>query len=115
MIKRIGWIGFLWMIAVAAIALPAEIKGKVSAVVDGNTIEFTSHENETFKLVLSGIDCPELNQEFGNEAKRLLERLADGKEGVVIIEGKDRLGNRVGSLYFTNKRDPRVDLLEKGL
>lgn len=103
------------MTAFTAIALPAEIKGKVSSVIDGNTIEFTSQENETFKLVLSGIDCPELNQAFGDEAKRLLERLADGKEGVVIVEGKDRFGNRVGSLFFTNNRDPRVDLLEKGL
>ena len=115
LIKKVYWVACLSVIAFTALGLPAEIRGKVSAVLDGNTIEFTSVENETFKLVLSGIDCPELDQEFGDEAKRFMERMAVGKEALVIREGKDRLGNRVGSLLFDNNRDPRVDLLEKGL
>jgi len=92
-----------------------EISGKVISVIDGNTLEFLSLDNETFKLVLAGIDCPELKQEFGEEAKLFLDKLIVGKEAIVIIEGKDRLGNRVGSLRLSNNKDPRLDLLEKGL
>ncbi len=92
-----------------------EINGKVVSVIDGNTIEFLSSENESFKLILTGIDCPELDQDFGEEAKQFLETLLFGKEGVVLIERKDRMGNRVGSIQINNQRDPRQELLENGL
>lgn len=98
-----------------AIASPDGISGKVIAVIDGNTIEFQSSDNETFKFVLSGIDAPELNQEYGDEAKKLLEKLLNEEEAIIVIEGKDRLGNRVGSLTYKKDRDPRLELLEKGL
>jgi micrococcal nuclease len=97
------------------IANPAEIAGKVISVVDGNTVEFQTADNETFKFVLSGIDAPELSQEFGEEAKRFLEKLVAGEAAVVIVEGKDRLGNRVGMLKYGKDKDPRLELLEKGL
>jgi micrococcal nuclease len=96
-------------------ALPAEITGKVVSVIDGNTVEFQTADNETFKFALSGIDAPELSQEFGEEAKKLLEKLVVGEAATILIEGKDRLGNRVGSLVYGKNKDPRHELLEKGL
>ena len=94
---------------------PIEIAGKVENVVDGNTIQFLSTDNESFKFILSGIDCPELNQEFGNEAKEFLENLLKGKMVILIIGSKDRFGNQVGSLKLSEGQDPRIDLLKKGL
>jgi micrococcal nuclease len=91
-----------------------EISGTVSAIIDGNTIEFISVEKETYVLVLSGIDCPEIGQEFASEAKELLTKIVGGKEVFIVIEGKDRLGNKVGTLKFKG-RDPRLDLLARGL
>jgi micrococcal nuclease len=99
----------------AALANPTEINGKVISVVDGNTVEFQTANNEIFKFVLSGIDAPELSQEFGEEAKKFLEKLVVGEEAVIIIEGKDRLGNRVGTLKYGKDKDPRPELLERGL
>lgn len=95
--------------------LNVEITGKVKSIIDGNTIEFISSEDETFKFVLSGIDCPELNQEFGDEAKKHLEKILKGKEVKLIIESKDRLGNRVGSILLEKGPDPRIELLKRGL
>lgn len=95
-------------------AFPSEIMGKVVAVIDGNTVEFKANDDDVFRLVLSGIDSPELNQEFGEEAKRFLEKLLVGESATVIIEGKDRVGNRVGTLTYRKDKDPRLDLLEKG-
>jgi micrococcal nuclease len=103
------------MVLGAAIANPTEIAGKVISVVDGNTVEFQTADNEVFKFVLSGIDAPELSQEFGEEAKKLLEKLVAGEEAVILVEGKDRLGNRVGVLKYGKDKDPRPELLEKGL
>jgi len=100
--------GLLW-------ALPAEITGKVVSVIDGNTVEFQTADNEIFRLVLSGIDAPELKQEFGEEARKFLDKLVTGEAATVVIEGKDRLGNRVGSLLYRKDKDPRHELLERGL
>ena len=91
-----------------------EMEGTVTAIIDGNTIEFQTHENDVFKFVLADIDCPELEQDFGLEAKVFLEKLLTGKISSITVEGKDRLGNRVGVLRYKG-RDPRLDLLARGL
>jgi micrococcal nuclease len=100
--------GLLW-------AFPTEITGNVVSVIDGNTVEFQTSDNETFRFVLAGIDAPEINQDFGEEAKKLLDKLIGGEEVRIVVEGKDRLGNRVGSLVYGKNKDPRHELLEKGL
>jgi micrococcal nuclease len=105
----------LCLISSFVVALPDGIAGKVISVIDGNTIEFQTLTNETFKFILSGIDAPEPNQEFGEEAKKSLAKLVKGEDAIIIIEGKDRLGNRIGSLTYKKDRDPRLELLEKGL
>jgi endonuclease YncB( thermonuclease family) len=33
----------------------------------------------------------------------------------IIVESKDRSGNRVGSIRLSKGQDPRIDLLKKGL
>lgn len=97
------------------LAGPMELSGKVISVIDGNTIEFQTADNDVFKFMLAGIDAPELSQEFGTEARKLLDKLIGGEQAVIVIEGKDRLGIRFGSLTYGKARDPRLDLLEKGL
>ncbi len=90
------------------------ISGKVVTVIDGNTLEVYTSENETYKIFLFGIDSPELGQEYGEKAKRFLEKLILDKSVSVEIQGKDRLGNRLGVLLIEGK-DPREQLLEEGL
>ena len=47
------------------------LNGKVTSVIDGNTFEMITDDNESYKIMLFGIDCPELGQEFGEKAKSL--------------------------------------------
>jgi micrococcal nuclease len=90
------------------------ISGKVVTVIDGNTLEVTTTENETYKILLFGIDSPELGQEYGEKAKRFLEKLILEKNISVEIQGKDRLGNRLGTILI-DKKDLRLELLQEGL
>jgi len=90
------------------------IAGKVVTVIDGNTLEIFTSENETYKILLYGIDSPELDQEYGEKAKRFLEKLILNKSINVEIQGKDRLGNRLG-IVLIDGEDPREKLLEEGL
>ena len=90
------------------------ISGKVVTVIDGNTLEVYTNDNETYKILLYGIDSPELGQEYGDKAKRFLEKLILEKNVSVQIQGKDRWGNRLGIILIDGE-DPREQLLEQGL
>ena len=93
-----------------------EVNGKVTAVLDGNTIQVSClcEDNDVRKVSLAGIDSPELGQEFGEEARKFLEKLILGKNVVVKFLGKDRLGNFLGVVKINGKADPRVELLKNG-
>jgi micrococcal nuclease len=93
-----------------------EIQGKVISVVDGNTLEIESLNNETVKVMLVGIDCPELGQQYGDKARQFMEKLILNKEVAVTFQGKDRWGNRLAVVTIVKgSRDPRVELLKEGL
>jgi micrococcal nuclease len=92
-----------------------EVKGKVVLVIDGNTLEVVDANKESHKIMLAGIDSPELQQEFGEKAKTLLEKLTLKKNVVVTFVGKDRWGNYLAEVLIEGKVDPRVELLKEGL
>jgi endonuclease YncB( thermonuclease family) len=91
------------------------LQGKVTQVIDGNTLEFLTSDGERYTLLLDGIDCPELTQAYGAEAKICLEKLALGKSVQVTITGKDRRGNQLAEVLVDGKKDPRIQLLKDGL
>jgi len=92
-----------------------EVKGRVVKVQDGNTIQVISENKDSYQVVLAGIDCPELKQQFGVEAKKYLEKLVLNKTVKVIINGKDRRGNYVGVVLINGDDDLRIELLKEGL
>ena len=91
------------------------LSGKVTGVVDGNTIEMLADDNESYKISLFGIDSPEPGQAFGEQAKKALEKMILNKNVNVNIQGKDRWGNRLGIVLIEGTIDPRYNLLEAGL
>ena len=97
------------------ISLANTVRGKVVSVVDGNTLEIVSEDNETYKVVLAGIDSPELRQEFGEAAREFLEKFILDKAIQVELQGKDRWGNYVGVVYINKGTDLRKALLTNGL
>jgi len=104
----------LFLLAATA-AEARTIQGKVTRVIDGNTLEFLSSEGEQYTILLYGIDCPELTQAFGDEARICLEKLSLNKSATVTITGKDRSGNSVAEVKINGKSDPRIQLLKEGL
>ncbi|MCZ8353240.1 MAG: thermonuclease family protein [Cyclobacteriaceae bacterium] len=91
------------------------IEAKVIEVIDGNTLVAKDENGEEWKVMLAGIDSPELNQQFGNEAKSFLEAKALKKAVTITLQGKDRWGNRLAVVMLKGKDDLRVELLSKGL
>jgi endonuclease YncB( thermonuclease family) len=102
-------------IMVTSFANGREIKGQVTEIQDGNTLTVKTVENELYTVVLFGIDCPELNQKYGQKAKKCLERLMKKQNVTVQVTGKDRSGNYLGIVITDKNLDPRIQLLEEGL
>lgn len=100
---------------ISALAVTEMVEARVMAVVDGNTLEIKDTEGDVYRIVLSGIDSPELEQEFGTEAKAFLEKIVMKKNVKVQMEGKDRWGNRLAVVWVKEDVDLRVELLKAGL
>jgi len=92
-----------------------EITGKVVSVIDGNTVELVTDEKESYKILLFGIDSPELGQSYGDKAHEFLRKIILDKIVNVKIQGKDRWGNRLGIVLIDGIVDPRLELLQAGL
>lgn len=92
-----------------------EIKGKVTSVIDGNTIEILTRDQETYKVLLHGIDSPDPGQNYSEQAKKFLEDLLLNKSVIIELRGKDRLGNRLGEIHVEGTPDPRQELVKAGL
>ncbi|EAI8667887.1 thermonuclease [Campylobacter upsaliensis] len=101
--------------------LEKELTGKVSRVIDGDTIELlakTSKENPynhitKLKIRLYGIDAPELKQAYGKEAKEYLSALVLKQEVSLIIENKDKYERIVGTLFLKGQ-DINKEMVKNG-
>jgi len=98
----------------AAAQASDQITAKVVSVIDGNTLEIVGSDHEKRKILLAGIDSPELTQEYGEKARKFLEKLTLEKNVTVEITGKDRTGTPLAIVKIENK-DPRHELLKEGL
>lgn len=90
------------------------VTARVVSVIDGNTIEIIGEDNETRKIILAGIDSPELTQEYGEKARKFLEKIALEKNVTIQITGKDRKGTAI-AIVIIEEKDPRIELLKEGL
>ncbi len=66
--------------------------GKVTGVVDGDTIAFRDDEYTVHKIRLQGIDAPERHQDFGTKSKEALSSKIFGKRVRIKTKEKDRYG-----------------------
>jgi endonuclease YncB( thermonuclease family) len=91
-----------------------QITARVVSVIDGNTLEIIGSDNEKQKILLAGIDSPELTQEYGEKARKFLEKMMLEKTVTVEITGQDRKGTPLAIVMIEDK-DPRHELLKEGL
>lgn len=92
---------------------PTEFEGKVVNVIDGNTLE-VENGGEVIKVMLKEADCPELSQQFGEEAKAFTEKLLLKKKVKVELKGKDRWGNKLAVISYKNGKLLHEELIKNG-
>jgi micrococcal nuclease len=77
-------------------AIGQTITGKVIHVHDGDTFTMITENSDTVKTRLAMIDCPELAQPFGYEAKNRVAGILSNKQVMVDVTGTDRYGRIIG-------------------
>jgi len=92
-----------------------DFEGKVVEVIDGNTIEVLTKDDERIKVMLKMADCPEISQEFGEEAMSFTKDLVYKKKVTVEMKGKDRWGNKLAVIKLRNGKILHEELLKNGL
>lgn len=94
--------------------ITGEFSGTIIEVHDGDTLTLRSGK-EQIRIRLYGIDCPELKQEMGEEAKKFTSVLCNGKD-VKISTGKsnDRYKRTIG-IVSTQGKVLNIELLKAGL
>ncbi len=81
------------------VSLSETFQAKVIGVNDGDNLIVLTSANQQIKIRLEGIDCPELTQDYGMQAKQALVALCFNKEVRVEKSGIDRYGRTLALLY----------------
>lgn len=95
------------------LVLAASFTGKVVQVSDGDTIQVL-RDGRAEKVRLAGIDCPELNQPYGQAAKRFVLHAAAQKTVTVQVITTDRYGRTVGEVILPDGRSLNQEVVRAG-
>ena len=81
----------------------SEIEARVIEVYDGDTITVLSLDEKTkYRIRLFGVDAPEAEQEFGDEARLALHRKIYGQQVSLAVEDNDIYQRAVAKVYCDN-------------
>src|SRR5262245_20041737 len=79
----------------------ASFSGPVVFFLDGDTIEVL-HNTHPERVRLSGIDCPERGQAFGNRAKQAASALVFGRDVILQTHGQDKYNRTLADVFLRN-------------
>ena len=92
----------------------ADFSGRVVGVSDGDTIKVL-HSGKAEKIRLSGIDCPEKRQAYGNKAKQFTSEMVFGKTVTIQDHGVDKYGRTLGDVILPDGLSLNRELIKAGL
>ena len=85
----------------------------VVSILDGDTIEvLNGHHAERIRL--SGIDCPEKGQAFGNNAKHATSSLVFGEQVTLQTHGQDKYGRTLADVLLRDGTNVNHELVKDG-
>ena len=76
---------------------------KVVGVVDGDTIDCLTADNEQIRIRVNAIDTPERGQPFGDNAKQFVSDEIFGKTVTITGDERDRYGRLIADVHYGEK------------
>ncbi|MEO8502459.1 MAG: thermonuclease family protein [Acidobacteriota bacterium] len=93
---------------------PLEIRGLVVSVHDGDTVTVKT-DGETLRVRMAAIDAPELDQPFGETARRFTDELVYRQLVTLRVIGHDGYGRTLAFVILSDGRVLERELLAAGL
>src|SRR5262249_28522002 len=98
-------------------AAPAQAEtftAKVVSVPDGDTLN-VEHNGTKEKVILYAVDCPELGQAYGEEARKFTDERCWKKVLTFDDRGRDDKGRTIAVVYLADGSSLNQALVEQGL
>lgn len=95
-------------------AAPEVVRGRVKAVNDGDTFVLQTSTGER-RIRVAGIDCPELRQPWGAEARRFAAAQVEDRKVEVRVRTVDRYDRWVAEVILPDGRSLGEELVREGL
>ena len=90
------------------------LEGRVTKVVDGDTLHVRTDAGDAVKVRLAEIDSPEKRQPFGASAQKRLKSLCGDKEVCITVRGRDRYGRMLGTVHLKDGTNLNELLVKEG-
>ena len=91
----------------------ADFSGPVVSALDGDTIDVL-HNQRPERIRLSGIDCPEKGQAYGQKAKQAASAIAFGKNVKIQTHGHDKYKRTLADVILPNGMNLNQELVRQG-
>ena len=117
-IRRFGFPILLLLISLilAANALSNDLMAaRVIRVTDGDNLTVIGPDNKQVLIRLHGLDCPELTQPFGENAKEFTSTLCFGKIIMYRMIGIDRFDRTIAAVFLEDGKELNLEILKAGL
>ena len=92
----------------------ADFGARVVTVHEGDRLTI-HHEGHSETIYLKGIDCPELKQPYGKQAKHATAAYVGNREVVVRALKRDRDGRATAEILLQDGRNVAHELVKEGL
>lgn len=103
---------FVWLLVQpAGLTEPRQIKGRVSYVVDGDSLYLKGHK---VQVRLWGVDAPERDERGFQAATDALYRMAHGQRVTCRVIEPDRYGRSVARCFLPDGREINRMMIEGG-
>ncbi|GJL78780.1 MAG: hypothetical protein NPINA01_17690 [Nitrospinaceae bacterium] len=113
-LKTLIGLGFATLVF-ATVSGAGTLKGKVVAVMSGDTLTLETSRGKLIKVRLKEVDTPELMQPFGRQARQFSMDLALAKAVRVEYEKADKYLRVIGDVVLPDGRVLNQELLRNGL
>lgn len=101
-------------ISVALNPTSKELRGKVVAVIDGDTYDVLTVHQQRYRIRMEGIDAPERGMRFYKESKNYLTAVALGKQVSVRWTKTDRSKRLIAFTYLGDGRELSHEMIRMG-
>ena len=105
---------FLLCSAFSTLSADDTVEGKVTRIIDGDSILVTDSKSVEYEVQLEGIDAPELKQDFGKESTDGLTKLLNGKSVRLTWKSKDNFERLLAQVYDGEKHI-NIEMIKTGM